>query len=100
MLPYSMLIFHAIIAAVGSGVGSGEAMTLKKELTALRTRVEKVEKSALLLSGKRRTSVSDFVESLQANTMAMNAKTVEMCAVVTFFTIGTIVGASLLDRLW
>jgi hypothetical protein len=73
---------------------------MKKELVTLKSRLEKVEKSALLLSGKKRTGVSDFVESLQANTMAMNAKTVEICAVVTFFTIGTVVGASLLDRLW
>lgn len=90
-----------IITFITAPVGSGEAMTLKKELTALRSRVEKVEKNALLyLSGKRRTGVSNFVESLQANTMAMNAKTVEICAVFTFFSIGTIVGASLLDRLW
>ena len=91
-----MFVLNTIIVPVVSG----EALTLKKELTALRTRVEKVEKSALLISSKRRTGVSDFVESLQANTMAMNAKTVEMCAVFTFFSIGTIVGASLLDRLW
>ena len=52
------------------------------------------------MSGKKRTGVSNFVESLQASTLAMNAKTVEICAVVTFFTIGTLVGASLLDRLW
>jgi hypothetical protein len=30
----------------------------------------------------------------------MNAKSVELCAVFAFFSIGTIVGASLLDRLW
>ena len=62
--------------------------------------MEKVEKTAVLMSGKKRTGVSNFVESLQASTLAMNAKTVEICAVVTFFTIGTLVGASLLDRLW
>ena len=51
--------------------------------------MEKVEKTAVLMSGKKRTGVSNFVESLQASTLAMNAKTVEICAVVTFFTIGT-----------
>lgn len=73
---------------------------LKKELIAMKTRLDKVEKSALLMSGKKRTGVSNFVESLQASTLAMNAKTVEVCAVITFFTVGTVVGASLLDRLW
>ena len=32
--------------------------------------------------------------------MAMNARTVELCAVAAFFAAGTVVGASLLDRLW
>jgi hypothetical protein len=32
-----------------------------------------------LYIGKKRTGVTDFVESLQANTLAMNAKTVYMC---------------------
>ena len=80
--------------------GGNDIITLKKELTALKSRLEKVEKTAVLMSGKKRTGVSNFVESLQASTLAMNAKTVEICAVVTFFTIGTLVGASLLDRLW
>ena len=80
--------------------GGNDIITLKKELTALKNRLEKVEKTAVLMSGKKRTGVSNFVESLQASTLAMNAKTVEICAVVTFFTIGTLVGASLLDRLW
>lgn len=83
-----------------TAASTGDVASMKKELSTLKSRLEKVEKSALLLSGKKRTGVSDFVESLQANTMAMNARTVELCAVVTFFTIGIIVGASLLDRLW
>jgi hypothetical protein len=85
---------------IGAAASTGDVASMKKELVTLKSRLEKVEKSALLLGGKKRTGVSDFVESLQANTMAMNAKTVEICAVVTFFTIGTVVGASLLDRLW
>lgn len=85
---------------IGNAASTGDVASMKKELITLKSRLDKVEKSALLLGGKKRTGVSDFVESLQANTMAMNAKTVEICAVVTFFTIGTIVGASLLDRLW
>lgn len=85
---------------IGNAASTGDVASMKRELITLKSRLDKVEKSALLLGGKKRTGVSDFVESLQANTMAMNAKTVEMCAVVTFFTIGTIVGASLLDRLW
>jgi hypothetical protein len=85
---------------IGTTASTSDVASMKKELVTLKSRLDKVEKSALLLGGKKRTGVSDFVESLQANTMAMNAKTVEICAVVTFFTIGTVVGASLLDRLW
>ena len=80
--------------------GAVDLSSMKKELSVLKSRIEKIEKTSPLLGGKKRSGVSDFVESLQANTMAMNAKSVEKCAVVTFFTIGTIVGASLLDRLW
>jgi len=81
-------------------IGGNDALSLKKEIAGLRGRLEKMEKVSLLSAGKKRTGVTDFVDSLQANTLAMNARSVELCSIFAFFTIGTIVGASLLDRLW
>lgn len=78
---------------------AAEVQTLRKELAALRARLDKVEKTGSA-GGKSKTTISNFVDSLQANTMAMNARTVELCSVAAFFIVGTVVGASLLDRLW
>jgi len=78
---------------------AAEVQTLRKELAALRARLDKVEKTGSA-GGKSKTTISNFVDSLQANTMAMNARTVELCSVAAFFIAGTVVGASLLDRLW
>jgi hypothetical protein len=78
---------------------AAEVQTLRKELAALRARLDQVEKTGSA-GGKSKTTISNFVDSLQANTMAMNARTVELCSVAAFFIAGTVVGASLLDRLW
>jgi hypothetical protein len=101
------------MGGLGSGLGGGlggmnllgnketEAQALRKEMALLKLRLDKVEKTSVALSsGKTKTSISNFVDSLAANTMEMNAKTVEVCSTVAFFAVGTVVGASLLDRLW
>lgn len=44
--------------------------------------------------------MGSIIDSLSFNTISLNAKTVEVCATASFFIIGSILGASLLDRLW
>lgn len=80
----------------------GVDASIKKDLALLRNRLEKIEKEQLRLSlgQTQKSSVTTFIDSLAASTLAMNARTVELCAIVGFFGIGVLVGASLLDRLW
>ena len=75
---------------------------IKKDIAILKSRLEKLEKDQLRLSlsQTQKSTVTTFIDSLAASTLAMNARTVELCAIIGFFGIGVIVGASLLDRLW
>lgn len=76
---------------------------IKKDIAILKNRLEKLEKDQLRLSSaqtQKSTAVTTFIDSLAASTLAMNARTVELCAIIGFFGIGVIVGTSLLDRLW
>lgn len=76
-------------------------IALKKEIYNLKLRIDGIEKNVgTLQTGKSKTAVGNFVDSLAATTIEMNPRTVEICAVVSFFGIGTIIGFSLLDRLW
>lgn len=76
---------------------------LQKDYKDLKIRLDRVEKSLAstqLIVGKPKTAVGSFVDSLQAGKLQMNAKSVELCAILSFFIIGSVIGASLLDRLW
>eukprot|EP01031_Cornospumella_fuschlensis_P025537 gene25537-30833_t len=77
----------------------------RKELAVLRSRVEKLEKTISSLSSnqvkaKQPTAVNSFVDAITANTIQMNSKTVEICAVTSYFLLGMLIGYSLFDRLW
>jgi len=75
---------------------------VRNEVIGIKLRVDKLEKavSTGLTPVKAKSTIDSFIDSLSANTISMNAKTVEICAVISFFFIGSLVGASLLDRLW
>lgn len=74
---------------------------LKKELILLKNRVESVERSVISVqTSKSKNAVGNFVDSLTATTIELNPRTVEILASLSFFCIGAIIGASLLDRLW
>jgi hypothetical protein len=74
----------------------------------MRERVERLERSLadkqLLLGkgGSRRgsSSIDAIVDTISINYLSLNARTVEIVAIVSFFFIGVVIGASLLDRLW
>lgn len=85
-----------------SPVSVGVDVSLKKDIAILKSRLEKLEKEQLRLSfgQTQKSTVTTFIDSLAASTLAMNARTVELCAVIGFFWIGVLVGTSLLDRLW
>lgn len=94
---------HEVSDAVATFEGG-----VKKDLNSLKVRVDSIEKSISSLlqqqnslsSTKSKTVVGSFVESITATTIEINPKSVEICAVISFFFIGSILGASLLDRLW
>lgn len=86
---------------------SNPSRGVSKEYLALKARIDKLEKSLALVSTtstggnvKSKTKVDSFVDAITASTIQINAKTVELFAVISFFGIGAFVGASLLDRLW
>lgn len=72
--------------------------SLRKDINSLKTRVDKIEK--IVYKTRPSDGVTDFVKSLPTNMLEFNVKTVEKCSVFSFFLIGTILGASLFDRLW
>lgn len=74
-----------------------------KELIQLKNRVDKLEKRAITTQPlpKPKSNVEKFVDSvLSADLLEMNPRTVEICAMIGCFTLGSIISASLLDRLW
>jgi hypothetical protein len=74
---------------------------LRRDLNLLRTRIDGIEKSLISIqTSKSKNAVGNFVESLTATTIELNPRTVEIFAIITFFGIGAVLGASLLDRLW
>lgn len=74
---------------------------LKKEIGTLKSRLDNIEKTvATVQSSIAKTSVGNFVDSLAAGTIELNPKTIEVFSMISFFLIGSIIGTSLLDRLW
>jgi len=75
---------------------------INKELTSVKNRLEKLEKNMLIVQplAKPKSSVEKFVDSLTADTINMDSKTIEICSVLGFFVVGIIIGFSMLDRLW
>ena len=105
ILPTSSIGFNQNENIDSSQIGPvvvGVDATIKKDIAVLKNRLEKLEKEQLRLSlgQTQKSTVTTFIDSLAASTLAMNARTVELCAIVGFFWIGVLVGASLLDRLW
>ena len=76
--------------------------SIKKDLNNIKNRLDSLERSILSIQSikSKTTIVGHFVESLSASTIEINPKTVEICSIISFFFIGAIIGASLLDRLW
>jgi len=73
----------------------------KKDMSLLRNRLDAIERSiANIQVVKSKGAVGNFVESLAATTIEFNPRTVEILSSLSFFCIGAIIGASLLDRLW
>ena len=84
-------------------------LQLSLELIQMRDRLEKLEKglnkgnSINLGIGQINSGigvVNNLIDSFSFNTLELNAKTIEICATLSFFAIGVILGASLFDRLW
>jgi len=105
ILPTSSIGFNQNENIDSSQIGPvvvGVDATIKKDIVLLKNRLEKLEKEQLRLSlgQTQKSTVTTFIDSLAASTLAMNARTVELCAIIGFFWIGVLVGTSLLDRLW
>ena len=79
-----------LLSTTGSNSTATDKPVVKKEFVDLKARVDKIEKQLFV---KKRTDVS-------IQQLALNPKTVERFSILAFFCIGTILGASLLDRLW
>ena len=76
---------------------------LRKDLVALKYRMDKIEKTLNNPSNLYKQplgTVSNFIESITANTMELNSQNVEICSIVGFFAIGSIIGIVTWDRLW
>eukprot|EP01041_Mallomonas_annulata_P003278 gene3278-6490_t len=100
-LNYPSLNFPSNSRLNQSTIGSSDDFQIRKDLNSIIQRLDKLEKtvsSAQLV--KNKTPVEHLLNSLTANTFAINPKNVEVCSIISFFFIGIIVGASLLDRLW
>jgi hypothetical protein len=79
---------------------NGDAAALAREVATLKGRVAILEKSVGLSGSSKSTSGgSHLLDGLSSN-FRISARNVERCGTVSFFLIGTVVGASLLDRLW
>lgn len=79
----------------------------KNEILALKTRVEKLEKTIISQiiqnPAKPKSAVSLTLSSIFdsiTSTIELNSKTVETCSIISFFFIGAIIASSLYDRLW
>lgn len=87
--------------------GSSTDDSMKKEILALKTRVEKLEKTVISQmiqnpakpKGAVSSTVSSIFDSI-TSTMELNSKTVETCSIISFFFIGAIIALSVYDRLW
>eukprot|EP00981_Chlorochromonas_danica_P013339 scaffold6187_cov168-Ochromonas_danica.AAC.3 len=96
------------------GSSSSSSSSIRKEINSLRIRMERLEKTLSSLSSASssssssstgiskgaNTAVGHFMDAISAGTITFNAKTVEICAIIAFFSIGVVMGYSLLDRLW
>lgn len=76
-----------------------------REISGIKTRLDKMEKTIATIntggqSLKAKSNVGSFMDAIIAPTIPINAKTVEIFSIITFFWIGAIIGRSLLDRLW
>lgn len=73
----------------------------RDELQVLKERMEKLEKqwADVMSALPEDTQESDFKTALQASYNALTARSIEVSAIVAFFFIGYILGASLFDRL-
>jgi len=84
-------------------VSANSTNDVLKELVNLKNRVDKLEKGAIASQPlpKPKNSVEKLVDSvLSADLLELNSKTVEICATIGCFALGSIISASLLDRLW
>jgi hypothetical protein len=80
---------------------NGDAAALAREVATLKGRVAVLEKSVgLTCSSKSTSGGSHMLDGLSQSNFRISARNVERCGTVSFFLIGTVVGASLLDRLW
>lgn len=76
---------------------------LRKDLVSLKYRVDRIEKAfnnPNNLYKQPLGTVSNFIESITANTMELNAQNIEICSIIGFFGIGSIIGIVTWDRLW
>jgi hypothetical protein len=89
------------------------AESILREYQFLKTRVEKLERSlnswsssattsssSLTASTKVKGSMESFLDAIATPTIEINSKTIEIVSIITCFTFGALIGASLLDRLW
>lgn len=86
---------------------SSSTLSVTTDLNELVTRIEKLEKSIQSPTGTIRTkplgpmdNINSLFDSLTFNQLALNARTVEVCAIFSMFIIGCVIGWSLFDRLW
>lgn len=70
----------------------GTTQQEQKDIAVLKSRVDKIEKT---VAAYYKPKVGQSIPQI-----ALNSRTVELSAIVSFFFIGTLIGASLLDRLW
>lgn len=72
----------------------GNSSDVNKDLANIKQRLDKLEKLSSLNQPlpKSKTSVEKFIDSLAADTLAMNPKSIEICASFGFFVVGSILG--------
>ena len=76
---------------------------MRKDIVLIKSKLEKLEKAVDYIAQSKSSKIStvgSFIDSLSANTLKMDTKTVEICSIISCFLVGTVIGASLLDRLW
>lgn len=67
---------------------------LKKDLVLLKSRIEKLEK----VTSAR--SIFDLSTWFDGKSIGLNKRTIEVCSIISFFFIGSILASTIFDRLW